>query len=51
MDELIKKIKDGDMDAFTQLVELFDDRAVNLSDVKRPGRCRRCGTRCIYESF
>ena len=31
MDELIKKIKDGDMDAFTQLVELFGDRAVNFA--------------------
>ena len=30
-DELIKKIKDGDMDAFTQLVELFGDRAVNFA--------------------
>lgn len=30
-DGLIKKIKDGDMDAFTQLVELFGDRAVNFA--------------------
>ncbi len=31
MDELIKKIKDGDMDAFTQLVELYENRAVNFA--------------------
>lgn len=31
MDELIKRIKNGDMDAFTQLVELYKDRAVNFA--------------------
>lgn len=31
MDELIRKIKDGDMDAFEQMVELFGNRAVNFA--------------------
>lgn len=31
MDELINKIKNGDMDAYTQLVELYKDRAVNFA--------------------
>ncbi len=31
MDELINRIKNGDMDAFTQLVEFYQDRAVNFA--------------------